>query len=154
MSDKTFVDQKIKKRTEQLHLLQKKKLGELKDMAKNLNVKSTGTKAVLCKRIQKAEFHSSRRPPHPLRVKTFQKNKYLQIDTFEKFFSLVLEKNIVVGKFDHRTETVSPLTKNDILTCKQLSIPFQTPTILEGTHQTHRIRQVIDDEESDEEENI
>lgn len=154
MSDKTFVDQKLKERTEQFHFLQKKKLSELKDMAKELNVKSTGTKTVLCKRIQKAEFQSSRRPPQPLRVKTFQKNKYLQIDTFQKFFSLVLEKNMAVGKFDHRTETVSPLTKNDILSCKQLSIPFQTPTILEGSHQTHRIRQIIYDEESDEEENI
>ena len=116
-----------------------------------LDVKSTGTKAHLCKRIQRAEFHYSHRPTQPLFVKKLNKTQFLQIDTFQKFFSLVFENDYAIGKFDHRIETVKPLTKDDIQICKQIGVPFHIPTILEGKHQIHRIRQILDEEESDEE---
>ena len=146
-----YVEQKSKMRNDRFAFLQKKKACDLKQMAKELDVKSTGTKAHLCKRIQRAEFHYSHRPTQPLFVKKLNKTQFLQIDTFQKFFSLVFENDYAIGKFDHRIETVKPLTKDDIQICKQIGVPFHIPTILEGKHQTHRIRQILDEEESDEE---
>ena len=151
LSKDAYVEQKSKMRNDRFTCLQKKKASDLKQMAKELDVKSTGTKAVLCQRIQRAEFHYSQRPTQPLLVKKLNKNQYLQIDTFQRFFSLVFEDNYAVAKFDHRNETVKPLTKDDIQCCKQIGVPFHIPTILEGKHQTHRTRQILEEEESEEE---
>ena len=151
LSKETYLEEKSKMRNDRFTFLQKKKAGDLKQMAKELDVKSTGTKAVLCKRIQRAEFHHSQRSTLPLLVKRLNKTQHLQIDTFQKFFSLVFEDNYAVAKFDHRNEMVKPLTKDDIQFCKEIGVPFHIPTILEGKHQIHRIRQILDEEESDEE---
>lgn len=141
------------------------KSSELKSLCKEYGVKSTGTKDILVKRIQRATFihnivdknFSNNSIPKSI---TFKHNKnifFISINSFEKFYSLVSKKesNEIVGKIDNREKdfNILPLTKEDIQYCKNKNLNYSIPIILKGEEMTHRVRSVIDEEDDDDENN-
>lgn len=127
------------------------KLAEIKNECKKYGVKSTGTKDKLLQRIKIAKFHMDQSQKSvPVLIRKWNEKQFVQVMTFDKFFSLVFENDRVVGKMDNRDESFSYLTKKDIEYCKELNLSYIIPSVLIGEHQTHRIKHVIE-YESDEE---
>ena len=60
---------------------------------------------------------------------TFTKNKYGHFE----YQSLILDNNVIIGKQDPKSETILPLSLDDIEKCKSLKLTFSYPDNLAVT---------------------
>lgn len=128
------------------------KLADLKNECKRLGVKMTGTRGTLTKRIQTATFLDKKSQSSTIQVKEYKPTVYQQIIPFQKFYSFLFKNNVVIGKLDVRNDKECSITKDDIEYCKLHGIAYSIPPVLEGEQQRHRIKEVL--EESDDEEDL
>jgi hypothetical protein len=127
------------------------KLIDLKKECKDLGVKSTGTRNVLQKRIQTAKFlQKISSSSTMIQVREYSPSVYQEIIPYERFYSLLFKNNIVIGKLDIRKDKVSPITKQDIEYCKFHQIPYALPSVLVGEQQRHRIKEILEESDDDE----
>lgn len=129
------------------------KLLELREKCKELGVKCTGTKTLLEKRLRVATFLQTitERCHNPVNFYSKTPRQMIQVNSFQKRYSFIMEDKKVVGKLDLLSNKTLPLTKSDVLLCKSMHLSYRMPTMLEGSIQTHRIKEIIEEEESDEE---
>ncbi len=130
------------------------KLLELKAKCKELGVKSTGTKTLLEKRLRLANFlqNVTQNCHDSVKFRSKTPRQMVQVNSFQKRYSFLMENQKVIGKLDLFSNKTLPLTKSDVLLCKSMHLNYELPIMLEGSIQTHRIKEVIEEEDSDEDE--
>lgn len=124
-------------------------LVDLKNECKRLGLKMSGTRGVLTKRIQTATFLEKKCQPLTIPVKEYKPTVYQQIIPFQKYYSFLFQNNVVVGKLDIRNDKESSITKEDIEYCKFHKIAYSIPAILEGEEQRHRVKEILEESDDD-----
>lgn len=136
--------------------MEKMKLNEIKAICKKYNVKSTGTKTVLLKRIEKAQFLerwvNKNKSFNDVNVKHYKDDIYRSLQSVQ-FHNLVSKEfsGEIIGKMNTINDSFHSLTKKDIELCKEQRLKFTIPIILEGEHVTDYDRSIIEEDEDDDE---
>lgn len=151
------------------------KLQELKNIAKQLQLKSTGTKKDIIKRIRKhnffLRFKRKEHPPDKLFQHyschgTFCDKNYLMKESYNFIFNNELKVYLstfslngfkyifninsksIVSKVQLKTNHILPLDRNDIFFCRSKNIVVTIPNVLLGDHiKTRSLNQLEEDDD-------
>lgn len=138
------IELKKKKLSPIEEMAKKYSVSELKKICKEKNLKATGKKEDLAKRIvnEKIFFIKDDFYVTPLKDELF-----LHKDTQ---FIYNMDKNLIIGKWNDNK--VMDLTKNDILLCKEMKLPYLIPIILTGEmiKKQRKKEDLLDDDDDDE----
>lgn len=132
----------------------KKKLTELRNLCKEYKIKSGGTKVDMIKRIKKHKFHQSQCLNQKMILYPYQDDLYKSITSYKKIYSFLIKKSSleIIGKLNNTNNQMEDLEKEDLEYCRLNNIPYQIPVIIRGEYDTHRIRNIIEEDDDDFEE--
>lgn len=132
----------------------KKKLTELRSICKEYNIKSSGTKIDMIKRIKLAEFQKSKSFNKKMSLYLYKDNLYKSITSYKKIYSFIIKKQSseIIGKLNNTNNKIEDLEKEDLDYCRFNNLPFLIPVNIKGEYDTHRIRKIVEDDDDDIEE--
>ena len=104
-------------------MLKKYNTSELKQLCKEKNLKTTGKKEDLAKRIINEKNFFIR---DTIFVNPLEDNLFIHNDTQ---FIYDIDKKLIIGKWNNK---VIDLTKDDIFKCKEMKLSYKIPITLSG----------------------
>ena len=127
----------------------KKKLNELRNICKDFKLKSSGKKKDMIKRLEHYHFLEKRIEKKIINLYPYNEEYYRSLQSYEKFYSLLIRKSSgdVSAKLNNQTNKIEDLTKDDLKYCYEQNYPVSIPIYIKGEYDTHRIRNIIEEEE-------
>ena len=132
----------------------KKKLNELRNLCKDFKLKSSGTKKDMIKRLEHYHFLEKKIDKKIINLYPYNEDYYRPSKSYEKIYSLLIQKSSgeVFAKLNNQTNKIEDLTKDDLKYCIEQNFPISIPIHIKGEYDTHRIRNIIEEEADEEEE--
>ena len=130
------------------------KISILRDLCKKNNLKSSGTKKDMIKRLSHLHFLQKKINPPTLKLFKYNSDYYRSLQSYDKIYSFLIKKsnNEISAKLNNQTNSIESLNKNDILYCIHLNLPISIPLNIIGDYDTHRVRHIVDDDDDDDDE--
>lgn len=130
-----------------------KKLNELRYLCKEFKLKSSGTKKDMIKRLEHYHFLEKKIEKKIINVYPYHNDLYRSLQSYQKYYSFLIKKSSgeIIGKLNNQTDTIEDLNKEDLKYCIEFNYPFSIPIYIKGEYDTHRVRNIIEEEEDDEE---
>ena len=132
----------------------KKKLNELRDLCKESKLKSSGTKKDMIKRLEHFHFLQKKIKKNIMKLYPYDNDLYRSLQSYQKYYSFLIKKSSgeIIGKLNNQTDKMEELNKDDLQYCIEYNYPFSIPISIKGEYDTHRIRNIIEEDEEFEEE--
>ena len=131
----------------------KKKLNELRDVCKEFKLKSSGTKKDMINRLKHYHFLQKKVDKNVMKLYKYKNDYYRPLQSFKKIYSFLIKKTSgeIIGKLNNQTDQIEDLEKEDIKYCIEYNYPFSIPIHIKGEHDLNRVRNVIEEDEDEEE---